>query len=413
LAIGHWVAGRVSPTRILPARAAAAALSLALSLCAGCSGLFTAAAPTVTPTAVPTPIPSPVPRLYPLPRISGPQYGIQTFLWWYVDNKTGARDADLVQGLGFGWLKEEFAWSAISGSPGGYDWFRTDGVVALAQQRKLKLLVRLDQAPFWSLADVGDAGKYTDVPPRDPALMGVFCGALAARYAGRIAAYEIWNEPNLAREWGGKPPDPAAYVALLKACYTAIKAADPQAIVISAGLAPTITDDPAVSMPDALFFQGLYAAGGAAYFDMLGVHAPGYGNWPERSPADCQADAFWQSSVWCFRHVEDIRALMVAAGDGDKQIAVTEMGWTTDTIHNDYKWYHVSEATQADYLVRAFQYARANWQPWIGLMSMVYIANPKWTQADEQYWWAITRPTRPGDPADLLPAYAALKNMPK
>ena len=351
--------------------------------------------------------------MYPLPHLDGPLYGIQTFLWWYVDNKTAWRDADLVQGLGFGWLKEQFSWSAISGSRGGYDWFRTDWIVKLAAERKLKLLVRLDKAPFWALSEAGDAGKYSDTPPRDPALMGEFCGALAGRYAGRIAAYEVWNEPNLAREWGGRPPNPAEYVALLKACYTAIKAADPRAIVVSAGLAPTITDDTSVAMPDDQFFHGLYAAGGAAYFDMLGVHAPGYGNPPERSPDDTQADAFWQNRVWCFRHVEDIRALMVAAGDGDKQIAVTEMGWTTDPIHNDYSWYAVSEAMQADYLVRAFQYAKANWQPWIGLMSMVYIADPHWTPDDEQYWWAITRPTAAGDPPMLLPAYTALQKMPK
>ena len=157
----------------------------------------------------------------------------------------------------------------------------------------------------------------------------------------------------------------------------------------------------------------MYAAGGAAYFDMLGVHAPGFGNPPERSPADTLADPFWQSRVWTFRHVEDIRALMVAAGDADKQIAVTEMGWTTDPIHPIYSWYAVDQQTQADYLVRAFQYAKAHWQPWIGLLSMVYIANPQWTQNDEQYWWAITRPTAPGDPADLLPAYTALQKMAK
>jgi hypothetical protein len=104
---------------------------------------------------------------------------------------------------------------------------------------------------------------------------------------------------------------------------------------------------------------------------------------------------------------------MVAMGDEDKQIAITEMGWTSDTVHPDYSWYAVDEATRADYLVRAFQYARANWQPWIALMSLIYIADPEWTEADEQYWWSITRPTAPGEPAELLPAYEALREMEK
>ena len=89
------------------------------------------------------------------------------------------------------------------------------------------------------------------------------------------------------------------------------------------------------------------------------------------------------------------------------------MGWTSDPNDPAYSWFRVTEAQKADYLVRAYQYAKANWQPWIGLMTTVYIANPDWTEADEQYWWAITRPTAPGDPPDLLPAYEALKEMEK
>jgi hypothetical protein len=273
------------------------------------------------------------------------------------------------------------------------------------------LLVRLDHQPQWAQAD--PSTLLNSAPPANPHDLGDFCGALAAHYTGRIAAYEVWNEPNLTREWGGQPPEPAAYVELLKVCYLAIKRVDPGAIVISAGMAPTDWDDPAISTPDMTYYQGMYAAGAAPYFDMLGVHAPGYGNPPERSPQETAADTFWASRVWTFRHVEDVRALMVANGDGDKQIAITEMGWTSDPIHNDYSWYAVTEEQKADYVVRAYQFARQNWDPWIGLMSMVYIADPEWTQDQEQYWWAITRPTPPGDPPILLPAYEALKEMDK
>ena len=100
--------------------------------------------------------------------------------------------------------------------------------------------------------------------------------------------------------------------------------------MISAGLAPTDQDDE-YAMPDMKFFAAMYAAGAGPYFDMLGVHAPGYGSPPERSPDEAEADEFWQGRTWVFRHVEDVRDLMVAQGDGDKQIAVTEMGWTSAT----------------------------------------------------------------------------------
>ncbi len=396
----------------MPQRRAAhglAGLLLAVWL-AACTGPATPPPPSATPTYAPPA------RLYPLPHLASPEYGIQAFLWWDSDNKTAARDADLVRDLGFGWVKQQFSWRNISGSEGGYDWYRPDGVLALAEARGLQVLARLDGTPFWAATDIAELERSVDAPPRDPALFAEFCGALATRYAGRIAAYEVWNEPNLAREWGNQPPSPVAYLALLKPCYLAIKAADPQAVVISAGLAPNNDpNNPDLSMPDEDFYRGLYEAGGAAYFDMLGVHAPGYGNPPERSPAETAADPTWAAGVWAFRHVEEVRELMVAYGDADKQIAITEMGWTTDTNpdHSSYNWYAVDEATQADYLVRAFEFAQANWSPWIGLMSTVYIADPQWTDANEQYWWAITRPTAPGEPAEVLPAYTALQQMSK
>ncbi len=367
--------------------------------------LLAACAP-VTPPASPTPLA----RLYPLPHLNSPEYGVQVFLWWHITYPRGGRDAELVRNLGFGWLKQQFAWRDISNVRGDYYWGRTDAVVDEAERLGLKLLIRLDRQPKWAQAD--PTLKLDNAPPANLQDFADYCSAVATRYQGRIAAYEVWNEPNLAREWGDQPPDPAAYVELLKVCYLAIKTADPQAIVVSAGLAPTGNDDE-TAMRDDKFFQGMYEAGAAPYFDVLGVHAAGFMNPPERSPDDTEADPALQVRWITFRHVEDIRALMLANGDGDKQIAITEMGWTSDPSNPVYAWYAVTEEQKADYLVRAYQYAKANWSPWIGLMSTIYIADPDWTEAREEFWWAITRPSKPDQPSILLPAYEALKAMKK
>ena len=111
-----------------------------------------------------------------------------------------------------------------------------------------------------------------------------FCGVLADRYKGRIAAYQVWNEPNLSREWGNRPPDAAGYVGLLKACSDAIRAADPAAIIISAGLAPTGTYDDSAH-PDDIYLQAMYDAGFQHYVDAVGMHAPGFSA-PEVAPED-------------------------------------------------------------------------------------------------------------------------------
>lgn len=338
------------------------------------------------------------------PLFDSPEYGIQAFLWWRPE--IAQRDLVLVQEMGFGWVKQAFAWRDIETlEKGKYDWWRPDFIVNAAEEAGLKLLIRIDRQPFWSQPhdELRD-----NRPPEDLADFGDFCGVMAERYRGRIAAYQVWNEPNLSREWGDQPPDPAAYTELLKVCYQAIKAADPQAIVVSAGLAPTGTDLP-LAMPDGDFLQGMYAAGAADYFDVLGLNAPGYKAPPETAPEDGETTPEYGGGRWfVFRHVEDMRAIMVANGDGAKQAAILEMGWTTDSINPTYAWHAVSEQEQADYLVRAYRYAADNWRPWMGLMVTIYIADYDWTPDNEQWWWAVTLPD--GRPR---PAYTALQELDK
>ena len=236
-----------------------------------------------------------------------------------------------------------------------------------------------------------------------------FCGALAERYKGQVHAWQVWNEPNLSREWGELTPDPAGYVAMLKGCYTAIKAADPDAIIVSAGLAPTGTQPPA-AMPDDQYLQEMYAAGGAEYFDVLGLNAPGFKAAPEISPDEAENNPeldIGNNRRFVFRHVEDMRRIMVENGDAATQIAILEMGWTTDTRPDTgYEWHAVTQEQQADYLVRAYTYAEENWSPWMGLMTTIYFSDVAWTEDNEQYWWALTDPD--GTPR---PAYYALQEM--
>jgi hypothetical protein len=344
---------------------------------------------------------------------ASPAYGVQAFLWWQprIDQwHSGGIPAELatIRDMGFGWVKQQFAWRDIEGiEKGRFDWWRPDQIVAAAENASLQLVARLDRQPVWS-QEPGSPLKENR-PPADLSDFADFCGEIASRYQGRIAAYQIWNEPNLGREWGDETPSPKEYTALLRVCYEAIKSADPAAIVISAGLAPTGTHSSTV-IPDAIFLQQMYDEDAAPYFDVLGVNAPGYKAAPETSPDEVAVSEEYGNGRWfAFRHVEDMREIMIANGDAKKQIAILEMGWTLDQVNPEYAWFAVDEQTQADYLVRAYQYAAANWRPWIGLMTTVYIAAPDWTpDQHEQWWWSIVLP----DGTPRL-AYQALREMEK
>ena len=361
------------------------------------------------PEPTPEPLVAPPPVIRDWPIVASPTHSIQVFLWWQLD--VAVRDVDLVRDLGFTWVKQRIAWRDVEpAGKGFYDWFRPDFIMELVEHKDVDLIVLLDHQPLWAQADQADL--LSNSPPADYQDFGDFCRAFSERYRGQVAAYQVWNEPNLAREWGGQPPNPADYARLLKACYEGVKAGDPDAIVISAGLAPTGTDDTSRAMPDEQFLREMYAAGAQPYFDMLGLNAPGYFAPPWVSPDEVEAKLELGGNRWAsFRHVEDMRAIMEEYDDTAKQIAILEMGWTTDPIHDEYRWFAVDEETQAEYLVAAYEWAQENWQPWIGIMNMIYLADPDWTEDREEYWWAITFPGWP-EP-ELRPAYYALQAMEK
>jgi uncharacterized protein YraI len=346
-----------------------------------------------------------------------PDFGAQAFLWWRPE--IADRDLVLMKEAGFEWVKQAFAWETIEGAgKGQFDWSVADRVVTHVNTDGLKLLARLSSDPelsdFWAGAPPNNGDDFAD-----------FAFAVASRYnctpqaVGCIQAYQIWNEPNLAREWGGNPPNPAQYVEFLRKAYAAIKRGNPNAIVINAGMAPTGDNGP-LAMPDDIYYEGMYQAMGgssAGYFDMLGVHGAGFAAPPELDPATAAAEQRYGGyRFFAFRHVEDIREIMVRYGDAGKQVVLLEFGWTFDPVNAAYKWHGadagITDMVQADYLKRAYEYAAANWQPWIGLMSLLSMPNLDWLndgnpQDEEQYWWAILEPSQI-DELKLRPAFVVL-----
>jgi hypothetical protein len=386
-----------------------AVAAVCLALLVGCTGALPAA-PTSTGAGTK---PAAVASLAPLVggRVPSTEPSVHVFLWGNAG--TTARDLQLARDGGFHWVKQRFEWRNIEGrGKGDFEWNEPDRIVDAISQAGLRIVARVDNQPKWASSTIQWPGSG---PPDNPKDWSDFLSALASRYRGRIQAYEIWNEPNLDREWGGKKPDPVAYTSMLKASYQAIKAADPQALVVSAGMSPT-TDTSEHAIPDLEFIRQMYAAGASGSYDILGVHAAGYKAEPCADPAmvalSPELTNFDPSPpdlkrIYAFRHVEDVRALMVQQGETDKQMGVLEMGWTTDARPGSpYAWFAVDRDQQAKNMVGAFQCARQFWQPWMGFMSIIYIPDPNWTQQDEQYWWSITNPD-----GTARPAYTALKNL--
>ena len=87
---------------------------------------------------------------------------------------------------------------------------------------------------------------------------------------GKIAAVEIWNEPNAISFYTPKP-DPSGYVDLLKAAYPKVKAVDPSVVVLGGSMG-SITDVAGKAINPVAYLSQMYAAGARPYFDALTFH---------------------------------------------------------------------------------------------------------------------------------------------
>lgn len=227
---------------------------------------------------------------------------------------------------------------------------------------------------------------------------------LAQSQKGFVDAYEIGNEPNLDADYGWKvSPNAPDYVNLLCEAYSRIKAVDPSAIVVSAGLAPTGRVQGSWNghaghvggyQDEREYFKEFVAAGGGGCLDAVGYHPYGFSADFDAEP-DVQSNGDTLNCVngFCFRGAEKLYQLMVANGLGDKHMWATEFGWIvrppdaclSDGSWNGRLWQVVSEEKQASNLVGAFQYARANW-PWMEAMFIFNLNfnSSGWYQSCEQ-----------------------------
>jgi len=148
--------------------------------------------------------------------------GVNTFLEQEVEPAKRQRSLELLRDAGVGWIRQELPWEQIEPVAKGQTtdpkfgdstWAKFDDVVDRANALGIKVVFRLDTSPRWALAADAPDGLS---PPLDHADYWDFVAEVAKRYRGRVAAYQVWNEPNLNSEWGRRPPDAVAYAQLLR-----------------------------------------------------------------------------------------------------------------------------------------------------------------------------------------------------
>ncbi|MFK7803626.1 MAG: hypothetical protein AB8G95_18465 [Anaerolineae bacterium] len=257
-----------------------------------------------------------------------------------------AWDTGRVQELGFNWIK-------VFNPPG--------------DKQPVNVMYRID-------VDSSDVGNLPGIATR--------VRDIAQNNGDYIDAYEIGNEVNLDASYGWKTaPEADQYVEVLCTAYAEIKAHDPTAIVISAGLAPTgrVTGDwngreghNGLYQDDHGFLREMLDAITAKSSDCF--DAVGYHNYGFDQPFDASPDCV---NGFCFRGVEKIREIMVDKGFEEKQVWTTEFGWIVNPnevgkpeceqtlIDQGRGWQMVTLQEQSNNIAGAYDYAAKNWD-WMG-----------------------------------------------
>lgn len=301
-----------------------------------------------------------------------PKMGVHTRLTDEAEPWKIKRTLEMVREMGAPWIVEYFPWAYYEPRPGRFDWEHPDLVIQHAARQGLTVIARLGFPPEWARPPE-TSDLYLDEDQY--AAFGAFAAAFAQRYQGQVTYMILWNEPNLSLEWGGRPPDPESYVEMLRVVYPMVKQANPDMQVLAGALAPTLAPpDSHEAMNDLVFLQRMYEAGAAPYFDVLAIHAYGWG-----FDADDPADP----SVVNFRRAELLRAIMVENGDAAKPAMITEGGW------NDHpRWTRaVRPGRRVENTIRAYEIARNEW-PWLASLCLWVFRFP-WDQKTYQDYFTF------------------------
>jgi polysaccharide biosynthesis protein PslG len=335
-------------------------------------------------------------------------YGFQLQLWDFNPDAK-KQTMGLVQQAGFNWAKEQIEWDAVETAPGQYDWTELDGIVSAASAANLKLMLSVEHAPPF------DRTPSSGLFPGDPNTYKTFMQAMASRYAGKVAAYEIWNEENLSREAGPGNVDPSHYLPILEAGTNGVRAGDPNALVLLGAPSPTGVNS-ADAMDDVQYLNGLYAINNGEakqYYDALSAHPSGFSNPPDCTPStpQCSLSGGWNNdpSFFAFYRVSQYRDVMVQNGEAAKKIWFSEFGYcSSPTPPPGYEYCKsLTAQNQADFLVQAFKMARG--LDYVGGM-VVWNLNFQIAvgPTDEKWGFGVLR-----DDWSPRPAYSALTNMAK
>ncbi|HET9768727.1 MAG TPA: hypothetical protein VFS60_17915, partial [Thermoanaerobaculia bacterium] len=246
-------------------------------------------------------------------------------------NVQGTPDFDRVRAAQLGWVRLTVRWSAINPSPGVWQLAELDRDVAAARSRGVEVLALLSHTPEWA-----GGGPHGTVPPGDLEPWRDFVQRLARRYRGRIAAYEIWNEPDVSDlgdgiGWDRDLESEPRYVDLLHTAAVAIRAEAPGTLIVASALSSAATERTAQLLRQ--IESTVYPDGSAADdVDVVSVH---------QNVLDADATGEWLVRLLS-RKLYPLSA--TAPTLATKPSWITELGWQSEEVGDERQRQYLEQA---------------------------------------------------------------------
>ena len=181
---------------------------------------------------------------------------------------------DKLAAAGIKYARVQTMWSRCEREKGVYDFTVLDGIVDGLVSRGVKPWFSVTFGNTLYMTNCYTGAAVGCVPtlygPECRAAWCSFVCELAKRYKGKVAHWEIWNEPNISQFWQPTKPNAAEYLDLVRLTGGIIRKAIPDAKIGGT------TSSPALGGWERAFFE----LGGAKAIDFWCGHA--YGCVPER-----------------------------------------------------------------------------------------------------------------------------------
>lgn len=348
--------------------------------------LFAATAtPTPLPTNTPTPEPTATPTLAPIVATAAPQapaappaaapgagsITVGNFEYGGHVTSTGSdRAANAMRNAGMNWMKVQLRYNVGAGTGGAAN------AINQARERGFKVLLGVVGSPSELAAGGGDyIRQYAN-----------FVGEVAALGPDAI---EIWNEPNISREWPEGQISGANYTALLRESYNAIKSRNGSVMVISGAPAPTGAEAafPGRVVNDDNFLRQMVEAGAMQYMDCVGIHYNEGIVGPSQTSGDPRDNYYT-------RYLQTITNTYWNITGGQKPLCFTELGYLSGEgfppLPSFFSWaQNVTVGQQAAWLAEAAAILSQS-----GRVRMMIVWNIDFTRydADPMAGYAIIRP---------------------